>query len=367
MANNYYETLGISRGASDDEIKKAYRKLAHKHHPDKAGGNEQKFKEINQAYQVLSDKAKRAQYDQFGQTFDGAGGGGAGSAAGGFGGFDFSGFDFGGFSSGGRTGSGGGFEDIFSDIFGGQSRTRQQAGSDIQVDVEINFEEMVRGASREVNLYRSVTCDICNGSGGEPGGREDACSTCHGTGQVKKTMRSILGSFTQVATCSNCRGKGKMFFKKCRKCGGDGRVRQEEAVKIEIPAGINNGQAISLRGQGEAGEWGAPSGDLYVSVHVRPHAKFMRDGDNVTSAEHVSFSQAVLGDKIEVETVEENMRMKIPAGTQSGEVFRIKGKGVPHLGRSGRGDHWVKIIVDVPRNISREQRNAIERLHDSGI
>lgn len=365
MAEDYYKILGVSKGASDDEIKKAYRKLAHMHHPDKAGGNEQKFKEINQAYQVLSDKAKRAQYDQFGQTFDGAGG--AGSAAGGFGGFDFSGFDFDNFSSRGGSGFGGGFEDIFSDIFGGQSRSRQQAGSDIQVDVEISFEEMVKGASQEINLYRSVVCDNCKGSGGEPGEKEETCPTCHGTGQVKKTMRSILGSFTQVATCSNCRGKGKIFSKKCRSCGGDGRVKREEIIKVDIPAGINNGQAISLRGQGEAGEQGAPSGDLYVSVHVRPHAKFTREGDNVISARHIRFSQAVLGDKIDVETVEESVRMKIPAGTQSGEVFRIKGKGVPHLGRSGRGDHWVKIIVDVPRNISRDQRNAIERLQDSGI
>lgn len=358
MANNYYEILGVPKGASDDEIKKAYRKLAHKYHPDKAGGDEQKFKEINQAYQVLSDKAKRAQYDQFGQTFEGAGGG-AGSA-GGFGGFDFGGFDFGGFSSGGRAGSGGGFEDIFSDIFGGQSRNHQQAGNDIQIDVEISFEEMVRGTSQEVNLYRNVVCDNCDGSGGEPGTKEENCPTCNGSGKVKKTMRSILGSFTQVSTCSTCRGKGKIFSKKCRKCGGDGRIKREETVKIEIPAGINSGQAISLRGQGEAGEWGAPSGDLYVTVHVRPHEKFTREGDNIISAEHIRFSQAVLGDKIDVETVEGDVRMKVPSGTQSGEVFRIKGKGVSHLGRGGRGDHWVKIIVDVPKNISRDQKKLLE-------
>lgn len=359
MANNYYEILGVSKGASDDEIKKAYRKMAHKHHPDKAGGDEQKFKEINQAYQVLSDKAKRSQYDQFGQTFEGA----SGPAGGPTGGWDFSGFDFGNFSSGGA----GGFEDIFSDIFGGQSRTRRQAGSDIQVDVEISFEEMVKGATREVNLYRNVTCDNCNGAGGEPGEKEETCPTCHGSGQVKKTMRSILGSFAQVSICSNCRGKGKIFSKKCRQCAGDGRVKKQEHIKIEIPAGINNEQAISLRGRGEAGELGAPNGDLYVSVHVRPHDKFTREGDNVISTEHIKFSQAVLGDKIEVATVEENIRMKIPAGTQSGEVFRVKGQGVPHLGRSGRGDHWVKIIVDVPRNISRDQRKVLEKLQDNGI
>lgn len=360
--SDYYDTLGVSKGATDDEIKKSYRKLAHKYHPDKAGGDEKKFKEINEAYQVLSDKAKRQQYDQFGRTFEGAQGSSAGSANGGFSGWDFSGFDFGNFSSGGRAGFGGGFEDIFSDIFGGQTRVRQQAGNDIQVDIEISFEEMVRGTTREINLYRSARCGVCKGSGGDPEAKEEKCPTCGGSGQVKKISRSIFGSFAQVSTCSECRGKGKRFSRKCRECGGDGRVKRQEIVKVEIPAGIQNEQAISLRGQGEAGESGAPNGDLYVSIHVQPHARLKREGDNILSSEHIKFSQAALGDKIEVETVEGNVRMKVPSGTQSGEVFRIKGSGVPHLGRSGRGDHWVKIIVDVPKNINREQKRLIEEL-----
>jgi molecular chaperone DnaJ len=360
MAIEYYKVLGVDKNSSDDEIKKAYRKLAHKHHPDKAGGDADKFKEINSAYQVLSDKSKRAQYDQFGSNFDQRGGGGAGGQ--GFGGFDFSGFQQGG--QGFDFGEG--FEDIFSDIFGGSSRggrDGRKAGRDIQVDTEISFEEMVFGVGRDFSLLRSVACDVCKGSGGEPGAVEETCATCGGAGQVRQASRSIFGSFAQVVTCPKCSGTGKTISKKCHKCGGDGRVKENQNVHIDVPAGISDGQTISAQGQGEAGERGARNGDLYINVHVRAHDKFERKGNNILSVEHVSFSQAVLGDKIDVVTIDGNVKMKIPSGTQSGEMFRIKGHGVTQLGRSdARGDQLVTIVVDIPKNPSREQKRIIEDL-----
>jgi len=363
---DYYNILGVDKGASDDEIKKAYRKLAHKHHPDKQGGDADKFKEINAAYQVLSDKSKRAQYDQFGSDFEQRGGAGFGG-----GGFGFDGFSArNGSASGGDFGEG--FEDIFSNIFGGgggggRSRDMRKAGNDIQVDVELTFEEMVSGAHRDIELYQRILCDVCKGSGGEPGAREETCSTCKGSGQVHKTVSSFFGSFSQAYVCPTCQGMGKTFSQKCHVCHGEGRVKQQRKVPVDIPAGISDGQTVSMQGQGEAGERGAQSGDLYIIVHVKSHSKFTREGNNLLSTEHVSFSQAALGDKINIETIDETVKMKIPAGTQSGELFRIKGKGVPSLGRSNRGDHLVKIIVDVPKNLSREQRKILEEIQKAGL
>lgn len=376
MANSYYDTLGVNKNASEDDIKKAYRKLAHKYHPDKAGGDANKFKEINEAYQTLSDKTKRQQYDQFGQTFEQGRRGGQG----GFGGFE--GFDFSGFSSQGGRASGfngqdfnfeGGFEDIFSDIFGGsfsgsRGRSARKAGRDIQIDVEINFAEMVTGARRQVSLRRNVVCSVCKGSGGEPGAKEETCPTCKGSGQVQKTMRSFFGTFSQVATCSTCEGRGRVYSQKCHKCRGEGRVKEEQNIQIDIPAGIANGQTISLSGYGEAGEKGGQSGDLYVVVHVKAHSKFERKGNNIISTEHISFPQAVLGDKVDVKTIKGFVKMKIPAGTQSGEIFRIKGEGIPELERSSsRGDQLVTIIVDIPKNPTREQKRIVEDLGNTGL
>ena len=368
MAKNYYDILGVGKNSTDDEIKKAYRKLAHKYHPDKQGGNAEKFKEINEAYQVLSDKTKRGQYDQFGQTFNGAGPGGGQ----GFGGFDFSGFQQGFGNQNGGFEFGEGFEDIFSDIFGGgfsgaQRGASQKSGRDIQIDTEISFEEMVRGAHRDVSLLRRVVCDVCHGNGGEPGAKEETCPTCKGSGKVQKMMQSFFGSFAQVVTCPTCQGAGKTFSQKCHKCEGVGRVREQQTIRIDIPGGISDGQTISLQGQGEAGERGGRSGDLYVNVHVLPHKIFERKGNDITSTEHIRFSQATLGDKIIVETIDGKVNMKIPSGTQSGEIFRIKGKGVPILQRSGRGDQLVKIIVDVPKSPSREQKRIIEDLGKAGL
>jgi molecular chaperone DnaJ len=364
MAKDLYEILGVNKGATDDEIKKAYRKLAHKHHPDKTGGDAEKFKEINAAYQVLSDNSKRQQYDQYGQTFDGTGRGGGQ----GFGGFDFSGFQQGG--QGFEFGEG--FEDIFSDIFGGsfggsRKRDSRKAGRDIQIDAEISFNEVVSGAHREVALMRLVVCSVCKGSGGEPGSKEETCSTCKGNGKVQKTMQSFFGSFAQVITCPTCNGMGKTFSKNCHKCHGEGRTKEKQNISFDIPAGIDNGQTISLKGEGEAGERGAQNGDLYVNIHVKPHEKFERRGNDINSTEHIRFSQSVLGDKIHVATIDGTVSMKIPAGTQSGEIFRIKSRGIPFLGSSSRGDQLVKVIVDVPKSLNREQKRIIEDLGKLGL
>lgn len=357
---DFYKTLGIEKGATDEEIKKAYRKLAHKYHPDKAGGDEEKFKEINEAYQVLSDKTKRAQYDQFGQTFNGAGG-----AGGGFSGFEgFSGFGQEGF--GGFSGSGG-WEDVFSDIFGGRSRaTHQEVGRDIQTDIEISFEEMVKGVKREIKLYKNVTCEVCGGTGGAPGSKEETCSDCHGSGRIRKSIRTILGTIAQETVCDKCKGRGKVYSEKCKKCSGEGVHKDEKIISIDVPAGISNGQTISVRGEGEAGKQGAPSGDLFVNVYVKKHPKFIRNEDDIVSEESISFSQAVLGDKIEVETIEGMVSMKIPPGTQSGEIFRIRHMGVPQLRGGGRGHHLVKIKVAIPKKISHKEKELIIELGKLG-
>lgn len=379
MSKDYYNTLGVGKEASDEEIKKAYRKLAHQHHPDKSGGDEAKFKEVNEAYQVLSDKEKRTQYDQYGQTFEQAQ-----SQGGGFSGFDgfrdFSsyaeGFDFN--FGGGRGGQGqGGFSDIFGDIFeqagfgsnarGGRSRRRYR-GEDIQVDIEISFQEMADGAEKEVELYKSVKCARCEGEGVEPGSKKVECGKCQGEGQIRTARRTILGTFQQTSVCPDCQGEGKIPEKKCKKCGGDGRVREYENIKVKIPAGIKNGQTIRLENSGEAppfAKGGGEAGDLYVNVHIEADKRFERKDDDIYSEAKISFSQAALGDKISVETIGGEVKLKIPAGTQSGEVFRLKGHGVKHLSRFGHGDHFVKIQVETPKDLTHEQRELLERLQES--
>lgn len=370
MSKDYYNTLGVAKDASDDEIKKAYRKLAHQFHPDKAGGEEARFKEVNEAYQVLSDKEKRSQYDQYGQTFEQA------QAQGGFGGFegfrDFSsfaeGFDFNFGRSGQNQGGFSGFEDIFGDIFqqagfgrrGGRARAAR--GEDIQVDIEITFADMAQGVEKELELYKGVKCSICEGGGVEPGSKKVDCQTCKGAGQIQTNRRTILGTFQQVSTCPECRGEGKIPEKKCKKCGGDGRVREYEKIKIKIPAGIKDGQTIRLENLGESGERGGGAGDLYVNVHVLTDKRFERKDDDIHSEAEISFSQAALGDKIDVETIDGSVKLKIPSGTQSGEIFRLKGHGVKHLSRYGHGDQYVKIQVVTPKNLTREQKELLEKL-----
>ncbi|MEA3322687.1 MAG: molecular chaperone DnaJ [Patescibacteria group bacterium] len=362
MAKDYYDILGVSKGSSDDEIKKAYRKMAHKHHPDKKGGDEEKFKEANEAYQILSNKEKRAQYDQFGQTFDGAGAGGAGGSGAGFGGFDFSDFQQAGGSQGFDFG-GEGMGDIFSEMFGG-GRGGQRRGRDVQVNIEIDFAEVIKGAIKEISVYKAVHCSHCDGRGGEPGSKEETCKTCSGSGHVQKAMQTILGTIAQTVVCDDCDGRGKIFDKKCTKCSGVGHYREEVKESIDIPAGINDGQSIAIAGKGEIGADGAPAGDLIVTVRVIPDERFVRDGNDIRTTKHVSFSQAALGDKVEIETVDGTVKMKVPAGTQSREIYKIRGKGIPKLRGIGRGDHLVDVIVDVPTKLSRKEKKIIEQLQD---
>lgn len=352
MAKNYYDILGVSKSASQDEIKKAFRKKAHELHPDKKTGDEKKFKEVNEAYQVLSDAQKRAQYDQFGQTFNGTGS----QTGGGFQGFDFSNFDF-----GGGAGSFGGFEDIFGDLFGG-GRRRTRGGADIQVDVEINIFEAAKGVEKTFPLRKKTICKTCQGTGGKPGSKEHTCKTCNGSGQVRKTVRTILGVFEQPSMCDNCQGKGKTYDEKCTTCRGEGRVTEEEKISVSIPAGIEDNQALSVAGKGEAGEYGTPPGDLVVVVHVVPHPILKRRGNTIYSEQSISITQAALGASIKVATLEGEVSIKIPPGTQPGEVFRLQGKGMPTLRGHHNGDHMVTIQVVIPKKLSRKAKEALETL-----
>ncbi len=369
MAKNYYEILGVEKGANEEEIKKAYRKLAHQYHPDKQGGDEAKFKEINEAYQVLSDKQKRAQYDQFGSTFEGAGGPGAG----GFGGFDFSGFSgFGGGANGFNFE--GDLGDIFGDIFGGGQRgggRRQERGSDIAVDIEISLEDALDGVEKEIKLYSSVACSKCGGTGAEPGSKLEKCKTCDGTGQVQKQKRTILGVFMQNEICSDCRGTGEKPEKNCTKCGGDGRVKEEQTIKVKIPAGIADGQTIRISGRGEAGfrPSGGKSiaGDLYVTVHIKKHSLFERKGDDLYYKLDINFSQAALGDSIEIPTLKKKIKLKIPSGIQSGKIIKIKSGGFPHLQGRGEGDMYIIVQIKTPEKLSRKQRELLEDLKKEGL
>lgn len=369
MPSDYYKILGVSKGATDDEIKKAYRKMAHQHHPDKSGGNEAKFKEINEAYQVLSDKTKRSQYDQYGQTFEQARNSGQSGGAGfsGFGDFDFGDI----FSRSGFSNQGSGFEDVFSDIFGSggsqSGRRRRSQGQHIQVDLEISFKEMVNGVEKEVSLYKGVVCRHCKGSGGDLGSGQSTCSRCHGAGQVKKTTRSFFGVFSQVSECPQCEGSGQIFKKKCSQCGGDGRVKEESRIKIPIPAGIEDGQTLVLESQGEAGERGVNPGNLYIIVHVEKDKKFSRKDYDVLSSEKIPFSVAALGGKVEVETLEEKLILKIPSGTQSGEIFRLKNSGIYYSEGRARGNQLIKIIVEIPKRVSRRQEELLRELEEEGL
>ncbi len=375
MSKDYYNILGISKGASADEIKKAYRTLAHQHHPDKSGGDEAKFKEINEAYQVLSNPQKRQQYDQYGQTFEQAQRqGGFGGGAGGFSWDDFA-----------RAGSTGGFQgqnvnfdfgdlgDVFGDLFGfgGGSRSkraqRARQGGDIQTEMNIEFREAVFGVEKIVDLYKLSTCSHCHGNGAEPGTKIETCPTCGGSGQVRQVQQTILGAFQSVGVCPTCQGEGKKASKKCKECGGSGRVKATEKIKVEIPAGISDGETIRLSGKGEAGTHGSHAGDLYITMRVKADRDFKREGDNIISEISITFSQAALGTKVPVLTLDGEVMLHIPSGTQSGKVFKLGGKGVPHLRSRGRGDHLVTVTVVTPPHLSREQKKILEELQQTGL
>ncbi len=356
-----YETLGVPKSASEEDIKRAFRKLAHQYHPDKQGGDADKFKEINAAYQVLSDKAKRQQYDQFGTTFDQAGAGGPG-------GFDFSqGFGPGGikFDFGDLGGGMGGLGDIFGDIFGGaagggRGGRREARGRHIEMDAKLTFLESVFGAEKELRVHRHVVCPGCEGVGAEKGSKTIDCVQCGGSGQVRVVQQSIFGTIQRVQSCPRCHGAGKVPEKACRQCGGEGIVKGQRDLTLKIPAGVSDGEVLRVSGEGEAGEHGARSGDLYVTLRVAADNRFVRRGFDIHSKLEIPMVLAALGGSASVETVDGKVDVKIPAGTQSGQVFRLKGRGVPQLKRSGRGDHLVEAVVLTPGRLSRGQRRALE-------
>jgi molecular chaperone DnaJ len=354
VARDYYEILGVARDASSDDIKKAYRQAALKHHPDRnpddKNGAELKFKEASKAYQVLSDPDKRAQYDRFGEAaFEGPGGGA--------GGFDFS-----------SAFASGAFEDVlgdlFGDFFGGGRRSRNRAsrGDDLRYDLEITFEEAARGCEKHISIPRTVTCETCSGSGGKAGTSPETCSGCNGAGQV----RFQQGMFQIAKTCGQCNGEGKINKSPCATCRGAGRTRAMREIKVKVPAGVDNGSRLKLRGEGEAGQRGGPSGDLYVVLDVEEHQFFQRDGANVVCQRPISMVDAALGAEVDVPTLDGVVKLKIPAGTQHGKIFRLTGKGVADLRRGGgaRGDQYVAVQIEIPTKLGKKQRKLLEQLRD---
>jgi len=362
---DYYEVLGISKTASADEIKKAFRRAAVEHHPDKEGGNEEKFKEINEAYEVLKDSSKRQRYDQFGHAGVGSSAASDGNPfGGGFGGFGQQGaggqgvhFDFGDLGLG----------DIFGSFFGGGGPRQQQQrsrGRDVETSLEISFTQAVFGTEAELNLNLEDECEHCKGTTVEPGYELKTCEKCAGRGQITSVTQTIFGNIQQASTCPVCKGRGKVPDKVCSVCDGRGTKRKTQKIALKIPAGVDDGATIRLREHGEAIANG-PKGDLYVNVRVKPHKKFTREGDLILSEENVGMVEAALGTEIDVETVDGPVRMKVPAGTQSGTDFKLSDHGVHHLKGSGRGAHIVTIIVDTPTKLSRRQKELLEELKSS--
>jgi molecular chaperone DnaJ len=362
MAKNYYDILGVNKSANQEEIKKAFRKLAHEHHPDKKTGDNDKFKEINEAYQVLGNPEKRSQYDQFGQTFKGAGSNGGGGASGNPFGGGFGGFNRGGYSQGNVNFDFEDLGDIFGSFFGGSQSRKTDYGRDLEMELEIEFTEAVFGVEKNIDLRKNVLCDNCRGSGDDPQGKVETCKTCGGSGKTVRMQQTILGNFQVAGVCSSCKGKGRKAEKQCDKCRGKGYFSGTEKIKVTIPSGIDNGQSIRLSGKGEFGE-GGRAGDLYIKIKVRPNKNFVRSDDNIKSTIHINLKQAILGDKIDIETVDGPVALKIPEGTQSQTQFKLKDKGVPHLREYGRGDHLVEVIVDIPKGLSRKDRKVIEDIN----
>lgn len=358
---DYYNILGLQKGASKDEVKKAFRKLASVYHPDKKTGNEEKFKEISEAYAVLGDEKKKAEYDTYGHAFNGAGGGSGGDGAQGFGGFNW-----GDFQQEGASGFDFNINDIFGEMFGGSSGSQQARGRDISIDVELAFSESIFGVTRKMLLTKSNTCTHCTGTGAKKGTEQTTCTTCNGKGKVRESRRSIMGTFQTVRTCATCSGTGKIPKEKCEFCRGVGVVRSEEEISVAIPAGIENGEMIRMTGRGEAVPHGA-TGDLYIKIHVKAHTSIVRDGAILTTKLHIKLSDALLGGSYSVETLDGAIEIKIPEGVTHGELLRIKGKGVPQGHTSTRGDFMVKIIIDLPKKLSKEAKKLIEALRNEGI
>ena len=352
---DYYEILGVQKGASKDEVKKAFRKMAAKYHPDKKTGDEEKYNEVTEAYAVLGDDKKKAEYDTYGQSFSGAGGPGAG----GFGGFDFSGFQ-------GAQGQNFEFDlnDIFQNFGFGGGGGRAERGRDVSIDINLTFEESIFSVTRKVLITKNNTCTHCNGSGAKPGTDLTECTTCGGQGKIRETRQSIMGAFTTVRECTTCHGLGKIPKERCPHCAGTGIARTEEEIAIKVPAGIQNGEVIRMTGRGEAIPHGQP-GDLYIKVHVEQHATIKREGSTLTTKLPSKLTDALLGGTYNVETLDGKVDIKIPAGIAHGELIRIKEKGVP-LER-GRGDFMVKISIETPKKLSRKARKLVEELRGEGI
>ncbi len=355
---DYYEVLGIQKGASEDEIKKAYKKLARKYHPDMNPGDkeaEEKFKEVNEANEVLSDPEKKARYDQFG--FAGVDPNyGAGAGGGAYGG----GFDF------------GDLGDIFGSFFGGgfgggqrRNPNAPQRGESIRASVSVSFTEAAFGCEKSVTLERSEQCPTCKGNGCAPGTTPEICPDCHGTGTVQTRRQTPMGVFASNGPCRKCGGTGRLIHQPCPNCRGTGAVRKRKTIKVNIPAGIDHGQTISLRGQGNAGKNGGPAGDLLITVMVQPHELFHRDGVDVFCEAPITFAQAVLGAELEIPTIDGKVKYSIPEGTQTGTVFRLKGKGIPVLNGRGRGDQYVTVTIETPRNLNKEQKEALRRFSET--
>ncbi len=352
---DYYQILGISKDASSEEIKKAFHKLAHKHHPHK-GGDEKKFKEINEAYQILGNPEKRTQYDRFGRVFEGPGIGGSG--AGGFGagaGFDF-GFDFNSLN----------IEDIFEDLFDlrkkGQRKNINQ-GKDIGVEMEIDLKDTLENFKKTIILAKKKVCSRCQGSGGEPGTKTKECFSCRGTGEIQQIKKIFLGTITQYVICPECKGEGKIPEKPCNVCQAEGRIDEKETIEVSIPAGVDFDQTLKIPGKGDAGRKGAKSGNLYLKIFVRPHPLFKRKGDNLYLSLPISFSQAVLGKEVEVPILDgKNIFLRIPAGTESGKIFRISKKGIPHFSGFGRGNLYVELVIKTPKKLTRKQKELLKEL-----
>jgi len=354
---DYYEVLGLAKSASDAEIKKAFRKLAKENHPDLHPGDtaaETRFKEVNEAYEVLSDPDKKAKYDQFGHAGVDPNFGGGGGYGDGFGGMDF---DLG---------------DIFNSFFGGgfggetsRGRNTPRKGADIRVSTAISFEEAAFGCEKEVSVSVVASCDACTGTGAAEGTTPEVCENCRGTGSVKVQQRTAFGVMSSVTACNRCGGTGKIIHQPCAKCKGKGKVRKQKKVGVKIPAGIDDGQTISIRGRGDAGTNGGPAGDLLVTVSVRSHAVFERKGSAVLVQLHISVIQAILGAEVEVPTLDGKVKYTIPEGTQSGTTFRLKGKGIPYLNANGRGDEYCTVIVDIPKSLNAEQKELLMKFGES--
>lgn len=344
---DYYEVLGVARDASGEEIKRAYRKLAFKYHPDHNGedGASERFKEVTEAYEALSDPEKRSLYDRFGHSgIDGIFGRG------------FEGFDF------------GGLGDIFDSFFGGATTTARQApqrGNDLRFGINISFEEAAFGCKKEINISRIENCSVCQGTGSKPGSDPSRCPDCNGSGQVRQVRQSLFGRFVSTVTCGRCRGEGRIITEPCSQCGGTGREKRERTISVAIPHGVDDGSQMCLRGQGQAGSRGGSPGDLYVALSVEEHECFLRDGDDILYELPINIAQAALGAEIEVPTLDGKTTLKIAAGSQTGTVLRLKGKGVPHLRRNGRGDELVTLFVVTPDKLTRQQRHLMEELASS--